>query len=92
MTFDNNIFSSDIKIFKIKEKSYENYFMSLFLYLTKGIYFFSEVMTFTINSNLDTNSWFSLMNKTNSNDLNPIPIGQNKTNNELGIYNNFRYN
>ena len=88
LTFNNNL-NSDNVIFIIKEKSNENYFMSIEWYQGNGNLYsitYNEVMLFQLSYNFETNSCFSLNNLTKSNELSSLTVGQNSTNNEKGIY------
>ena len=81
------IVSSNDVVFFIKEKSYENYLMSIVWNRTE-IYqnTYNEVMSFQINYNFETNSCLRLNSLKKSYDLTSITVGQNSINNEKGIY------
>ena len=88
MTFDHNLNIESV-MFIIKEKSNENYFMSIELYKSDvNLYSitYNEVMLLQLSYNFETNSCLSLNNLTKSNDLTSLIVGQNSTNNEKGIY------
>ena len=71
----------------IIEKTYENYFMSMVWNRTdNNIDNYNEVISFKMNYNFETNSCFNLNNQKNSNELSPLQVGQNETNNKEGIY------